>query len=152
MGEICLRVVVLGFVPDGLFRSDPLEYLFRRGDGAKGGGAVSKGSFHSRVLEASASGVVAINLSGKIAIFNQAAERMLGLRKEKVLGRPIGILEPFAELWDVLEKGESKLNSRVRVGFSTFMVSMTPVQEDGKRVGAVAVFQDVTELCKMASE
>lgn len=113
---------------------------------------MGKDMFCETLLEASASGVVAIDPSGRIVIFNRAAEGMLGLRKEKVLGKPIGILEPFAELRDVLEKGKARLNSRVSVGFSTFMVGMTPVYRDGKRVGAVAVFQDVTELCKMASE
>ncbi len=109
-------------------------------------------AFMAGVLEACSSGVVAIDSFGRVVIFNRAAEEMLGIRRERVLGRSIGVLEPFAGLQDVLEKGESKLSSRIKVGYSTFMVGMTPVLEEGETVGAVAVFQDVTELCKMASE
>jgi len=111
-----------------------------------------KVAFLSSLLEGCSCGVVAIDVYGKIVLFNKTAEEMLGLRSERVVGRSIGVIEPFSALKEVLERGKSRLNARVEVGFSTFMVGMSPVVEEGKVVGAVAVFQDVTEFCKMANE
>ena len=108
----------------------------------------------SSVLESVANGVVVVNTEGKITIFNRAAERMTGYRKEEVLGRPYTevfgaddptpILETLRTGREIGTKREvrAKDGRMVPVDSSTALVT----DEAGRKLGAVEVLRDLSEV------
>ena len=113
------------------------------------------------ILDNMGSGVLTMNRVGSIERMNPAAERILGLRADQVLGRPVSetlaARMPIfvAQLMDCVEKGrvadrwelhvDRGDGERVPLG-----VSVHPVEDhEGIRTGAVAVFQDLTSVVRL---
>ncbi len=99
------------------------------------------------------SGVVAIDLNGRITAFNARAERMLGVSAERALSADLSILAP--ELRDILI---DTLKDRVSVSAEEVVIKTDTDKDlplavsssifnsyDGKTLGALIVFSDLTE-------
>ncbi len=110
------------------------------------------GTYLGLVLDSMASGVIAIDREGTILVFNEAAERLLGVEKEQVLGRNLLSVVPNAGLMNVLRTGEPEQGRPQRIGDLTVITSRSPVFRHGELIGAVSLFQDVTEMEKMSRE
>jgi len=108
-------------------------------------------------------GVISTNMEMQIKMMNPAAELMTGWTLDKALGQPLGavfqILDPQTGLVlsDQLEKCvarqtsfqmERRVELRVRNGIHRYVnPSCGPIRtHEGKTIGAVVIFQDVTEL------
>ena len=120
-------------------------------------------NYLKNILESLTSGVLAIDLDGKITLFNQAAEDILSYRAEEVIGRPYtevmgrGVEErltlPFVlkcQKFHVNEEKEiySKNGEKIPVGFSTSLLK----DKEGEILGAVEVFFNLTRLKQMEEE
>ncbi|MCG0238813.1 MAG: sigma 54-interacting transcriptional regulator [Firmicutes bacterium] len=105
------------------------------------------------VLDSTHDGVLAVNAQGLVTLCNAAAERLLGVRREELLGRPAAQVIPGTRLHEVLRTGQPELNQQQRIGETTIITNRMPVRdEQGRVVGAVAVFRDVTEVRALAEE
>ncbi|OIQ50562.1 Arginine utilization regulatory protein RocR [Pseudodesulfovibrio hydrargyri] len=91
-------------------------------------------------------GIVAINGDGRVSIFNRAAERIFGIDKMEALGRPIGEVVKTCRLPDLLNHTETQVGHVLDVGRNKIAINRAPVIVDGRISGAVATFQDVTEM------
>ena len=105
-----------------------------------------------RVLDAMADGVTAIDREGTIFVFNDAAARLLGVEKGKALGKSLLSIVPNSGLVNVLRTGEAETGRPQPVGARTVIANRSPMFRDGELIGAVSVFQDVTEMEKMSRE
>jgi len=105
-----------------------------------------------RVLDSMANGVIAIDREGTIFVFNDAAARLLGVEKGKALGRNLLSIVPNSGLVNVLRTGEAETGRPQPVGARTVIANRAPMFRDGELIGAVSVFQDVTEMEKMSRE
>ena len=105
-----------------------------------------------RVLDSMANGVIAIDREGTIFVFNAAAVRLLGVEKGKALGKNLLSIVPNSGLVNVLWTGEAETGRPQSVGARTVIANRAPMFRDGELVGAVSVFQDVTEMEKMSRE
>ena len=119
------------------------------------------------ILSSIGDGVVAVDEMGKVIFINKAASEMLELDSKKAIGKPYEqhlILQN--EAGDVLEKEENPLNIALQEGKKTIVegigtgpayyferldktrfpvaMTVTPVVLDGKIIGAVGAFRDVT--------
>ena len=115
------------------------------------------------ILESLSGGVLVVDPDGSIALFNQAAETITGYTEEQVLGRPyeevIG-LDAGREksLLYTLDTGVGLSNQEkdlrradgrsIPLGFSTSLVRQT----EGPVLGAVEVFNDMTEVKQLEAE
>jgi len=99
-----------------------------------------------------ANGVIAIDREGTIFVFNDAAARLLGVEKGKALGRNLLSIVPNSGLVNVLRTGEAETGRPQPVGARTVIANRAPMFRDGELIGAVSVFQDVTEMEKMSRE
>lgn len=117
------------------------------------------------ILQNMSGGVMTIGLTGEIITFNPAAEKVLGLKKDEVLGKK------FAEVFFDQEGNddfnqaildaiyESSVSHNRTVDFNTGkkVISLTLTTSflheviDGKtkRLGVITVFDDITELKKL---
>ncbi|QNB46745.1 PAS domain S-box protein [Thermanaerosceptrum fracticalcis] len=98
------------------------------------------------ILEAAHNGIVVIDASGKIVIFNTKAEEIIGLKAAEAIGRPVDEVMPQTGLLHVLRTGEPQLARKTLIGSTYVLSNRTPVIRDGKVVGAIGVFQDISEV------
>ncbi|MGE5247301.1 MAG: sigma 54-interacting transcriptional regulator [Verrucomicrobiota bacterium] len=104
------------------------------------------------ILDSVGSGVIAIDREGTILVLNAAAARLLGVRREDALGKPLLAIIPNSGLGNVVRTGNPE-TGRVQVaGKRTVVANRAPVFRSGELVGAVSIFQDVTEMEKISRE
>lgn len=105
------------------------------------------------ILNSTHDGMLAVNAQGIVTICNRAAERLLGIERDVVLGRPAIEVIPNTRLHIVLATGTSELNQQQRVGETTIVTNRVPVRDEQDEVtGAVAVFRDISEMKALAAE
>lgn len=97
-------------------------------------------------------GVIAINLEGSVVIFNTAAEILTGLTADTVIGHYINDVVPNTGLIRVMESGVAELNQQQNIGRCHIITNRSPIRNEKGMMGAVAVFQDMTELQEVAAE
>jgi two-component system nitrogen regulation sensor histidine kinase NtrY len=111
------------------------------------------------VLEAITTGVVSFDPDGRVTTINRAAARMFGLDEAASVGRPVDGVFAGAELAEIaslvqrtrrLRGVEERELTLTRDGGPTRLVAMATAlrNADGEYAGAVAVFDDLTELLK----
>lgn len=105
-----------------------------------------------KVMDAVYNGVLVVNAEGKIIFFNPSAERFFNLPAREAMGQHIHKLIPDSPLPMVAASGQPMLAQRQQIGSRTVIVNRTPVVLHGQNVGAVSVFQDVTELDSISEE
>ncbi|TVY05491.1 ATP-binding protein [Paenibacillus cremeus] len=96
-------------------------------------------------------GVIAIDKEERITIFNERAKQMLSIAGE-VIGRPIREVVPDTRLPEILDLNRPIYNQELTVQGTDIMSNRVPITVNGQKVGAVAIFQDRTEVKRMAEE
>lgn len=104
------------------------------------------------VLNAMYNGVIVTNAEGIVTMFNHAAEHITGLSAANAVGRLVDDIMPNTGLRRVLERGNPELNQKQNIGSCQILTNRTPIIKNNKIVGAVAIFQDITELEAVAAE
>lgn len=105
------------------------------------------------ILSSTHDAMIAVDIEGKITLFNRAAERITGLSESMVMGRPIEQFITSTRLPHILETGEPELNQKQPLGNTFIITSRLPVKdEQGKVIGAVAVFRDISEIIDLNDE
>ena len=104
------------------------------------------------VLDATYNGIVEVNVNGIIKHANQATERILKRPAHEIIGQPIQQVIPNSKLPEILKTGTTQIGQCITIGDNIFVSNRTPIIQDGKIVGAVAVFQDITELQHVTQE
>lgn len=99
--------------------------------------------------------VTIVDAEGRVAAWNEGAERLYGIAAPDILGRAItGFFTPSSLMVRrVLESGQRVewTYHQPRPGIYV-LVSAAPVIRDGQVVGAIAVERDVTDLVELSNE
>ncbi len=111
------------------------------------------------ILEGVADGVLYADDKGEITVFNVAAERLLGVPRHLALGNSVegfvaGLNLP-GEAWQEIPRRWAEMRDysdvvpfveqQYQVDNRTFNVRLTPVVREGKFLGTVAVWRDITK-------
>ncbi|MEL7654801.1 MAG: sigma 54-interacting transcriptional regulator [Bacillota bacterium] len=104
------------------------------------------------IIEGVPSGILAINDQGIIIILNNAAEKIFNIKKDNMLGKHIRTLDSTMALYKVIETGEQQINVKHTINGSVIISNRAPIIKNGKIIGAVAVFQDISETEKLNHE
>lgn len=118
------------------------------------------------ILEGIADGVLLADASGKVLLFNHAAERLLDLPREQALNHPLEqISDIHSAAWarplrdwlhdPIRQMDEELVVDRLDVGKRVLSLRASPVSSSGQYLGTVAVFRDITrdvEVDRMKSE
>ena len=99
-------------------------------------------------------GMIGINEEAKVDFFNKRAAEMIGVSIEEAVGKPVTEVIPTTKLPHVFETGEPELNQELVLGNGLEIVtSRLPLfDHKGRKVGAFAVFKDMTEVLALAEE
>lgn len=98
------------------------------------------------------SGILIIDEQGIIVSFNPAAERISKLKRDKVIGRHLSEVNLPVGLLDVLKTGQTDISRRHQYNHVTFIANRSPIVEDGKIIGAISIFQDISESIYLSEE
>ncbi len=96
-------------------------------------------------------GFIAIGSDEKITIFNNKAKKMFAIN-EDVVGKPIHEIIPDTVLPKVLQMDTPFFKKEIQVQNLNVLSSHIPIKVNNEAVGAVAIFQDLTEMKKLAEE
>ncbi len=104
------------------------------------------------ILDSLVVGVISIDLDGTITVFNEAASRLMNVSKEQALGSHLLTVIPNAGLVNVLRTGEPEMGRPQLIGQRTVLTNRSPIIYRGVMIGAVSMFQDITEMEKISRE
>ncbi|WLR50315.1 sensor histidine kinase [Bacillus tianshenii] len=96
-------------------------------------------------------GVVAIDKEKRITIFNDRAKEMLSISGNPE-GKLIQEVIPDTRLPEILQLEHPIYNKELQVKNKNILSNRVPIKVDNEVAGAVAIFQDQTEVKKMAEE
>lgn len=105
-------------------------------------------------MESTSVGILFANCEGKITFVNSAAAQKLGAEKEKVIGRSIneyapGALKGFRE---IIRTGKPQAGVKIRTAGDTVIADRSPVFDDGRIIGVVSVFKELSRYEETAKE
>jgi two-component system sensor histidine kinase PilS (NtrC family) len=107
--------------------------------------------FNREVIESMPSGLFTTDMSGKVLLFNPAAEKIFAIKRDFVIGRKIDtVLSCFS-----LPFNEGRTEETVTIGGARKKIGLTisPLKgaaEDAK--GFIVVFQDLTQIKRLEME
>jgi two-component system sensor histidine kinase PilS (NtrC family) len=153
-----LSINLLGFMMVGYLSGTLAQKLESTGERleAKARDLTGLQEFHRCVLESIDSGVFTTDPEGRITSFNRKAEKTMGYTEPEARGHfwweVFGWAAPVDELRvesterqsRFEEKGRRRNGSQLIIG-----MSLSPLEQRGKRMGVVGVFRDITPLKKM---
>ena len=106
------------------------------------------------IFDSTHNGVSIIDETGTVIVYNRSAGMMLDKDPDEMLGQFIG--DVFPNAWEDLEKilknGIAQIGKKITLGNSTIVANRTPVFEDQQVVGAISVFQDISEYENIAHQ
>lgn len=97
-------------------------------------------------LAASNNGILSVDNEGYITYINNYAAKVFNVTEEEALGRYVSDIIENSRLPEVLRTGKNEIGYKFMVGDKTFITNRTSVIQKGVVVGALAIFQDITEL------
>lgn len=105
-------------------------------------------------MDAVNDGIVIVDKTSRILYVNKAYTKILAVSKDKVLHKQVKTIEPGALILQVLQNKEPVLQQLVEVKTrgKKIRVNITPIMKDGTLLGAVSVFNDITELSRSQEE
>ena len=105
------------------------------------------------ILNSTHDAILGVDTEGTITLFNKAAERLTGINSKEALGRYVADVVKDTRLPYILQTGDSELNRQQDLGNIKIITNRMPVKDkNGKIIGAVAVFRDITEVIKLAEK
>lgn len=105
-------------------------------------------------MDAVHDGIVIVDKTSRILYVNTAYTKILAVSKEKVIYKQVKTIEPGALILKVLKTGVPIYHQlvEVRTRGKKIRVTITPIVKQQKLIGAVSVFNDITELTRSKEE
>jgi PAS domain S-box-containing protein len=99
-------------------------------------------------------GVVIIDEQGIIQVYNRAARKLLGISTNDLAGHLIKEINPKAwqDMKEIIRTGSPQIAKKINLGRSTLIANRTPIFFEGKVVGVMSIFQDISEYEKVSSD
>ncbi|WZL74173.1 sigma 54-interacting transcriptional regulator [Clostridiaceae bacterium 35-E11] len=104
------------------------------------------------ILDSTYNGIIAINKNEDIIVYNHSAEKILGQKAEACVGKKVYSVLPNTRLPEVLRTGEKELGKKETFYGRPLIINRTPIVKDNEIVGAVAIFQDTTDIKRVTKE
>ena len=104
------------------------------------------------MLESTSNAIFAIDINGRITFFNKAAENILEKVAVEVIGKEVDEVLIDSPLKEVMEKGEKQIGKKAIFNNKTVIVNRTPIIAGERIIGAVSVFQDITDYKNIVEE
>jgi two-component system, NtrC family, sensor histidine kinase PilS len=108
--------------------------------------------FNIKVIESLPSGLFTTGMNGNVLIFNRAAEKITGIRREAVIGSKIEEAMPFLTFPFLEGRREGILGSDEK-NRKIIGLTVTDLKDlSGRQTGFIGVFQDLTQIKQLEAE
>lgn len=104
---------------------------------------------HEQVLENVPIGILVIDLYQNITSINKYALNLIDKKYHDVIGKNITEIIPTSDLPSILKSATKEFGQLLHINNRTALVNRSPLFNNNKVIGAVAVFQDVSDLVGM---
>lgn len=104
------------------------------------------------ILDAAHNGIIAVNREGLIIVLNRAAAEIVGFPQEEALGKRVEEVIPNTRLLDVMESGIPEQGQRMAIRDRVIISNRSPIRRNGEIVGAVGVFQDISDFENLSNQ
>jgi PAS domain S-box-containing protein len=104
------------------------------------------------LLNSTHNAIVAIDNSTRIIFMNRAAEELIGIPFSEAKGVNNTTVVPESQLQRVIETSKAETGVKVNIGGRFVICNRSPILHHGKIIGAVSVFQDISDLEFVAKE
>ncbi|MGH7828312.1 MAG: ATP-binding protein [Candidatus Binatia bacterium] len=118
-----------------------------------------RGRFMETLLANITAGVIAVDPSGKVTTWNKAAEQMLAVKAEAVLGRgyeEVFKREPLQVLGDIIEsvKVQESVEREIKIPLpdqvlTVFVAAATLLDDEDQILGLMIFLEDITQIQKV---
>lgn len=98
------------------------------------------------IVDSATDGIVAVDKTSRISFFNPAACDIFQVTQTAAIGRRVEEIIPNTRLPAVLEDGRAQIGEIQHLGNKIIATKRIPIKLKGEVVGAIANFQDVTQL------
>jgi PAS domain S-box-containing protein len=103
------------------------------------------------ILQSIREGVIAVDKSSRVTMVNKEAERLTGVGQDAV-GEPVSKVLPNTLLPEVVAAGRRDYDQEQMLMGHVIITNRVPIVVEGKTVGAVATFRDMSEIRELATE
>lgn len=104
------------------------------------------------ILSTSNNCILCIDTNCLVTYLNERAAKMTRTSVENALGQHVNKLIPNSRLPEVLKTGQPEIGCRFELNDNFFITNRTPIIQNNKVIGALAIFQDITELQNVIDE
>ncbi|HHW38629.1 MAG TPA: sigma 54-interacting transcriptional regulator [Bacillales bacterium] len=106
------------------------------------------------ILESMEDPIIVVLKDSTIAYVNLAYSRAFNVPIEKLIGKKLANIEAKARILEVLKNGNPLINdySYVYSLKKNIYANITPLEENGKLIGAVTIMKDINEILKLQEE
>lgn len=91
------------------------------------------------VLDSIYSGIIAVDINGKITYINETAKKFM-VCGEEIIGRDVNELIPLSRIKDVLHSAKPQYGVKLQIGDRTVLTNRTPIIINRQITGAVSSF------------
>ncbi|AJA49686.1 signal-transduction and transcriptional-control protein Stc [Clostridium pasteurianum DSM 525 = ATCC 6013] len=102
-----------------------------------------------QILENIPLGIIVIDTHSYIISMNQYALNLIEKKSEEVLGKSVSDIIPTSELPFILSSKEKQLGKTQHINNKIVLVNRSPIISNGELIGAIGVFQDISEVLGM---
>ncbi len=100
----------------------------------------------NEILDSIHNGVIVVNRQGLIVVINKAAAELVNYSQEKALGTRVDIVVPNTKLLDIMDTGQAEHNCHLEIANRIVITNRSPIRKGEAIIGAVGIFQDVSEF------
>lgn len=104
------------------------------------------------ILQHILSGIIVVNKENRITFVNKEAERLLGLPEKALINNKADEVIPQSNLNYILKTGKKEVAKRQQLSNRVIMTNRSPIMFDQEIIGAVAIFQDISNIEALSRE
>jgi TyrR family helix-turn-helix protein len=97
-------------------------------------------------------GIVVVNSDNIITYVNAAAVKLLEKDPHELINQRADEVIPHSRLHEVLKSGKMEISKKLEINNHTLLTTRSPIIFNGKTIGAVAIFQDISTIEKISKE
>jgi PAS domain S-box-containing protein len=115
---------------------------------------VQQAAGFQNIVEQARNGIVIIDQSGIILVFNQVARQIIDRRPDQVYGQHMKDVLPDAwqDMQSIFANGQTQIGRKVSIGSKVIIANRTPIFFEDQVVGILSVFQDIADYETVVSE
>jgi len=104
------------------------------------------------IIDSMPDGIMVIDDHTKIVYFNQAAERLLEMPADILLGQPYQDIFPHGRLHRILDGTKGISSRKIRFRGKVHLSISSPIRKDNRIIGALEIMQDISHLEDISHE